>query len=123
MTKLFLLVIGFVFVSVTLTAQNAGDKIEILWKGKYYPGKVLEVKDGKWFISYDGYGKEWNEWIGADRIKGVGYSVGEKVNVEWKGKWYPSTIIEAGTDGKYKIHYEGWGKEWDEWVPTGRMKK
>lgn len=53
------------------------------------------------------------------------YTKGQKVQVEWKGKWYASTILEVGTDanaGKYKIHYDGWGSEWDEWVGPSRMK-
>jgi hypothetical protein len=53
------------------------------------------------------------------------YAKGDKVLVEWKGQWYPSTILEVGAGdnaGKFKIHYDGWGAEWDEWVTTTRMK-
>ena len=53
------------------------------------------------------------------------YTKGQKVQVEWKGTWYASTILEVGSGanaGKYKIHYDGWGSEWDEWVPPSRIK-
>lgn len=53
------------------------------------------------------------------------YAKGQKVQVLWKGTWYASTILEVGADanaGKYKIHYDGWGNEWDEWVTPDRIK-
>jgi len=50
------------------------------------------------------------------------WKVGDKCEVEWKGSWYTSTILEI-KDGKYKIHYDGWGPEWDEYVGPERMRK
>jgi WD40 repeat protein len=46
-----------------------GDKIEILWENHWYPGLVEEVKGDKYVISYDGYGADWNETVGIDRMK------------------------------------------------------
>lgn len=46
----------------------------------------------------------------------------EKVEVEWKGKWYKGTILEA--NGKnYKIHYDGYASSWDEVVAATRIRK
>jgi len=56
----------------------------------------------------------------------VTYAKGEKVQVSWKGSWYPATVLEVGKDanlGKYKIHYDGYDASWDEWVGPDRMKK
>ena len=50
------------------------------------------------------------------------HKVGDSVTVEWKGKWYPASILEV-KDGKYKIHYDGYEASWDEWVTTARMRK
>jgi hypothetical protein len=72
-------------------------------------------------VHYDNYDAQWDEWVGSDRIKQP-WKKGDKVNVEWKGDWYTATILETG-EGKYKIHYDGWGDEWDEWVTSSRMKK
>ena len=61
----------------------------------------------------------------ACNASAVEYKKGQKVMVEWKGKWYDSTILEVGTGdkaGKFKIHYDGWSDSWDEWVGTDRMK-
>jgi hypothetical protein len=56
----------------------------------------------------------------------VTYAKGEKVQVEWKGSWWPASVLEVGKDanaGKYKIHYDKYDSSWDEWVGPERMKK
>ncbi len=53
------------------------------------------------------------------------YSKGQKVEVKWKGRWYPSTILKVKVkDGKcrYKIHYDGWSSSWDETVVPRRIR-
>jgi hypothetical protein len=44
-----------------------------------------------------------------------------RVEVEWEGDWYPATILEV-RGAKYRIHYLGYGAEWDEWVTGARMR-
>ena len=46
-----------------------GQSVQILWSGKWYKGKILKKDKGKYFISYDGYESNWNEWVGTDRLK------------------------------------------------------
>ena len=45
----------------------------------------------------------------------------ERVEVEWEGRWYPATILEV-RGAKYRIHYLGYGSEWDEWVDATRLR-
>ena len=61
-----------------------------------------------------------NEKMSGD--KNATYKKGEKVEVLWGKKWYKSTVLEV-KDKKYKIHYEGWGDNFDEWVTAEKMKK
>jgi hypothetical protein len=42
-------------------------------------------------------------------------------DVEWKGSWYPATVIKKEKDRWY-IHYVGYEKSWDEWVDKDRIK-
>lgn len=49
------------------------------------------------------------------------YRVGDKIEVEYSKTWYKAEIIEV-QDGKYKIHYDGWGSVHDEWVTATRMR-
>jgi len=46
-----------------------GDPILIEWRGTWYSGRLLEQKDGKYFVGYDGYSSSWNEWIGPERVR------------------------------------------------------
>ncbi len=113
-----------------------GDRAQVEWKGSWYSAKVLKVKDDQCFIHYDGYGKKWDEWVGPNRIKitqaagpgaaaqpGAIYSIGDPVQVQWKGSWYPAHVLAASKKGTYKIHYDGYSSSWDEWVGLSRMKK
>lgn len=97
------------------------DNAKVFWNNKWYDATIKDYKDGKWFIHYDGWSDSWDEWVGSDRIK-FAWNIGQSIKVEWNGMWYNATIMELG-DGKYKIHYDGWGNQYDEWVGTGRMKR
>ena len=50
------------------------------------------------------------------------FKVGDKVDVEWHGKFYPSTILAVLPGDQYKIHFDGWSSSWDEVVPVKRIK-
>lgn len=111
-------------------ARAAGAKCEVLWSGTWYKAVVLEQKDGKFQIKYDGYGDEWNEWVGPDRIRfagGVaapaaqGAVAGKKCEVLWAGTWFPSTVVEQ-KDGKFHIKYDGYDDTWNEWVGEDRIR-
>jgi hypothetical protein len=116
-------------------ACKAGQKVEVQWKGSWYPATVQKVKGEQCFIHYDGYGKSWDEWVGPDRIKagsapavaaaepaGQKFANGDAVQVNWKGKWWPAHVI-ASKKGQWKIHYDGYDNSWDEWVGPARIKK
>ena len=51
----------------TQFAKNA--RVEVEWQGKWWPAKVLDAKGGSHLITYDGYGKEWDEWVTSKRIR------------------------------------------------------
>jgi len=121
MKKLFLAAIAFLAFQVAGFSQVKGDKVTVLWNGQWYPATVLEVGKTTWKIHYDGYGAEWDEWVGSDRIK-VSYKKGDWIQVLWNKSWYKAQILDVN-GSKYKIHYDGYGAEWDEWVTTDRMKK
>jgi len=114
--------------SLALAAQyKAAQKVQVKWHENWWPATIQEVAGAKYKIHYTGWGNEWDETVGPDRIRdplAIKYTKDQKVQVEWKGKWYASTILEVGTGdkaGKYKIHYDGWGNEWDEWAGSERI--
>jgi hypothetical protein len=43
------------------------------------------------------------------------------IEVEWKEKWWPATIVKKDGD-RTLIHYVGYGSDWDEWVTADRIR-
>ena len=51
------------------------------------------------------------------------YRVDERVRVEWHGAIYPAIIIAVLGPDRYRVHYEGYGNEWDENVGLNRIRR
>lgn len=49
------------------------------------------------------------------------YKLHDKVKVKWSGSWWDAEIIQVNGD-QYKIHYDNYGSNWDEWVKTDRIQ-
>ncbi|MCE9605011.1 MAG: caspase family protein [Planctomycetia bacterium] len=47
---------------------------------------------------------------------------GRRVEALSEGKWYKAKIIDAET-GRSKVHYTNYGEEYDEWLPTDRIRE
>jgi len=140
MSVIVLLVVSLVlsWTAIGYSLCKVGNKAEVLWKGTWYPATVKKVKGDQCYIHYAGYGNNWDEWVGPDRIKIKGedntasasnpadpapkYSVGDPVQVNWKGSWYPARVIAVGNN-KWKIHYDGYDNSWDEWVALRRIRQ
>jgi hypothetical protein len=124
--------LAFVLSTFAMTAHaqlcSVGDGADVLWKGKWYAAKVSRVNEdqSRCYIHYNGYGSNWDEWVGADRIRvharaAAGYKVGDPVMVKWKGAWYPASVLKS-QGGNFYIHYDGYDNSWDEWVGTNRIR-
>lgn len=46
---------------------------------------------------------------------------GDRVQVEWRGSWWPARVVDLVGDREWRIHYEGWGAQWDENVGPSRI--
>ena len=57
------------FSGVDARAFDVGDKVEIDYGGSWYPGQVKEIKDGQFFVGYDGYDTSWDEWVESARLR------------------------------------------------------
>lgn len=99
---------------------KVGQELQVLWQGKAYRAKVVRVAGDFHFITYPGYGHEWDEWILSNRVV-VDTRGKPAVKVEWKGEWYPAVVLET-RDGKYYIHYVGYDSSWAEWVGKERVR-
>ena len=45
--------------------------LDVLWNDSWFPATVEAGPNetGQCQIGYDGYGDEWDEWVGADRMR------------------------------------------------------
>lgn len=50
-------------------AHVEGEAIDIEWHGSWFPGVVVGSRDARWLVHYEGYGDEWDEVVGEDRIR------------------------------------------------------
>ncbi len=125
-----------------------GDHVLAEWEGQVYPAMILQT-DGptKFRVHYDGYDTVWDEVIVKDRLRGFAegvlprpeppakvrakalaaaqtnvYKIGDRVRVEWHGQMYPATVLGIVGPERYRIHYEGYGPEWDELVGLARIQ-
>ncbi len=103
--------------------------VEILWGGSWWDGSILERRGRLVKVHYTGWGSEWDEWATPDRVRAAGPAgphanarLNERVEVAWGGSWWAARVI-ARRGKMTKIHYTGWGSEWDEWVDASRLRK
>ena len=47
---------------------------------------------------------------------------GARVQVERQGQWYPATVVQPTGDGRFLIHYDNTGDEWNEPVGPERIQ-
>jgi hypothetical protein len=93
--------------------------------GDWYACRVVGIRDQKLRIHFIGYEEDEDMWVDSDdlqSIKQVQFATGTKVEVLWKKKWYPATILQ-GKDGTHLIHYTEYDSTWDEWVPSRRIRQ
>lgn len=94
-------------------------------KGDWYACRIIDARDEKLKVHFIGYEDDEDLWVAPEdlrRIKQVRYANGTKVEVLWKKKWYPATVLEA-KDGVHLIHYTDYESKWDEWVPSRRIRE
>jgi uncharacterized caspase-like protein len=105
--------------------QNQDGEIELAELAHYARARMLSKEDQRTsFTTTAGFSPE---TIMADvqtRTTTASQSrqSNERVEVEWQGNWYRAVILET-RGAKYKIHYLGYGAEWDEWIDAARLRR
>ncbi len=135
--KIPLILAVFLFFPAFAEAKlcHPGDQLQVLWHGNWYPATALKGSGGRCFIHYNGYGSNWDEWVGPGRLRvtgaganpvpvvvGSNFQAGDAVQVLWGGKWWPAQVLKAKGNKLY-IHYDGYGSNWDEWVGPARYRR
>lgn len=107
------------------TDQRVGSRVEVLWQGTWYKARITEVKGEQVKVHWFGFDDYPDEWVAARTVRNAApvkeYAPGSSVEVQWKGKWYPATVLRAQS-GIHLVHYKNYGSEWDEWAPSRRVR-
>ncbi len=104
---------------------SAGSKVEVQRNSKWLPATVVQTAGDKWLVSYEGWGPEWNETVGADRIRAlpVVYKPGDKVLVQMANRLAAAEIVMQATPNLWRVHYDGYGPEVGEIVGPARLRQ
>lgn len=43
-------------------------------------------------------------------------AIGKRLEAEEEGVWYRVKVVRVGPEGKWKVHYIGWDRRFDEWL-------
>jgi hypothetical protein len=106
----------------------AGDSLFVEWGGSWWKATAIApLSDGRTVIHYDGWSEDYDEVAKPRRIRTVlanlpTPNLGETVFVEWKGSWWPAKVLKVAK-GAYRIHYDGYGPEWDEDIASSRLTR
>jgi hypothetical protein len=46
-----------------------GDRVEVEWRGSWWPAVLVERRGQLWLIHYEAYGDEWDEAVAESRIR------------------------------------------------------
>lgn len=129
-------------------SYQVGDEVMVEWEGKEYPALILGQENANKFkVHFEGYEDSWDETVNKARIKGHKkgdeprpeppakvrakaleaaktntYKVGDQIRVEWQGRFYAAHVVEIVGKEQYRVHYEGYGPEWDENVGLSRVQ-
>jgi len=103
----------------------AGTKVEVQRNGKWLAATVVQPFGDRWLVTYEGWGPEWNEQVGSDRLRAVQvtYGAGDKVLVQMANRLAAAEIVMQAGPQLWRVHYDGYGMEVGEIVGPARLRR
>lgn len=106
--------------------NRIGERVEAYSENDWYKGYITDAKNGKYLIHYYGFEQTDDEWVTVKMIRVPKvvpqFKVGEKVQVEYKKKWYPAYILSI-KGGSNFVSYDDYDTDENEWVSSKRIRK
>jgi hypothetical protein len=108
-----------------------GTHVQVSKNNQWLPATIAQPIGGDRFIvAYDGFGPQWNEAVGMDRIKAgdaaapaASYSAGDKVLVTAQGRLVLGEVVQQVAATAWRVHYDGYGPEAVENLTADRLKR
>jgi hypothetical protein len=111
--------------SSAAAGARVGERVEAYSIDGWYKGIIIDAQGGKFKVHYFGYEDAEDEWVAPKMIrqaKTVQYAVGRRVQVQWQKKWYAAKVLQV-EGGVHYVKYDDYDSEWNEWVPSARIRK
>ncbi len=109
---------------------SPGTHVTVNKNGQWLPGEIVQpLGSDRFMVSYDGFGPQWNEPVGMDRIKAgaavapVALQPGDKVVVTSQGHLMLGDVLQQVAAGTWRVHYDGYGPEAAENVTEDRIQR
>jgi hypothetical protein len=100
--------------------QNLDGEIELSELAHYARARMWSVEEQRTAFTTT---RDFSPEMGLVEVWKRGNSrLRERVEVLWEDDWYPATILEV-RGAKYKIHYDGYDAQWDEWIDAARLRR
>lgn len=93
-------------------------------KGQWKSARVISTTGSDYTCQFYNYSTKEDVERPAKNVREVYfpvYKTGDKIEVEWEGKYYPAEIVKTDDVFMY-IHYTGYDASYDEWVMYDRVK-
>ena len=105
--------------------KRVGERVEALAEDKYWPGRIIDERDGEFLVRYVGYFAEDDHWHPAGELRsmvsGKRLALGTAIDVKWKGDWYAGKVLDDD-GGAYFVSYDDYGADWNEWAAPDRVR-
>lgn len=60
-------------------------------------------------------------FLALSAVLSASWKAGDKIEIKWGSHWYAGEVLEVDGD-RYKVHYDGYGANWDEWATLERLR-
>lgn len=99
--------------------------------GQWLPATIVgRVAADRVIVHYQGYGSEWDEAVGLNRVRPApglaapaDYRIGEKVLVTVQGRQLLADVVAQVGPDEWRVHYDGYGPEVAENVRPDRLQR
>lgn len=100
------------------------DRCEGRSEGEWYPARIIGGGSGKYLVTWPGWDATHDTLLAPGDLRPTGFKPlpsGTKVEIQWGRKWYPGKVLRSEL-GLLLVHYDGYTKADDEWVPMKRVR-
>jgi len=101
-----------------------GNYVFATYNGKWEIARIKGVNNDQYDCEFYFYSDKQVQQLPKEKIRPphfISYKTGEKINVEYEGKWYNATIEKQDGDF-YFITYNDYDHSYDEWVLYDRIR-